>query len=527
MSDVAFIFFRKTIEDLYIRFIAFCQAILLNHSGMSLIKGYKYDFFISYSHIDNEDPNARKGWVEKFYSQFNVLLKQSFGEHDVSIWWDNKRLNGSIVFDDSIAEAIDNAAILICLNSPSFLNSDYCQEELKRFVKKASHDEYGLRLNNRSRILNLLLFNIPYAEWPEQLSGTTGFSFHDAKEKDLLGDRLVIGESKFRRQLNILRDAIIGLRDEFKQRTEPSLPSEPSTEFSIYFGDVSDSLSEEKDGTIHELEKKGYKVYSNIPPPYESLQHEKEVMEKLEMAHLNVHLLDQFKGRKIQGENSMWYPQKQLELSLASNKPKLIWIPDDVNINSIEEEKYRDFLSELDSGKKNSGDISYIRGKKSRLFQEIIDRAESLKEKRKQVVPDPYSVLLDTRYDDPMFVMDLWTNLSNQKVRTFLYPQKGDPKTTIQFLKDCISQVKNLVFCYNQNSKEWVKERFIAARQFIIENDFPVKKLLFFLLPPKESPGEISVEFGIPEIDIIDNSFSSQLHNQALQKLLERIKAES
>src|ERR1700760_787191 len=101
---------------------------------MAYIKGYEYDIFISYCHIDNEESNARNtGWVERFYNELTVLLRRSIGTRDISIWWDSRRLDGSIVFDDAIDEALKRSAILICLNSPSFLHSAYCRKELETF----------------------------------------------------------------------------------------------------------------------------------------------------------------------------------------------------------------------------------------------------------------------------------------------------------------------------------------------------------------------------------------------------------
>ena len=491
---------------------------------MAYIKGYEYDIFISYCHIDNEESNARNtGWVERFYNELTVLLRRSIGTRDISIWWDSRRLDGSIVFDDAIAEALKRSAILICLNSPSFLHSAYCRKELEAFYLHAGQDDYGLTLKNHFRILNLLLFNIPYAQWPKELNGTTGFGFHDAKE-DEQGYTLAVKSVKFKTQLHKLKDAIIGLINEFGQA-----PPKPAVEqgFTIYFGDVSDSLSTQKERAINELKKKGYNICHDIPPPYPSDEHERAVMEKLEQAHLSVHLLDQFKGRKIEGEESMWYPQKQLELSLCVDKPKLIWVPEEVDISEVEEEKYKSFLMTLETGETLSEKASYIRGKKSRLLQEIIDLAVVLENRERQVMPASLSVLLDAHYVDQYAAYDLCKNLVEEQVHPFLNPQEIEPRTNIQFLEERIRSVQNLVFFYGKVSGKWIEERFIAARQYILDSKYPIKDFLFFLMPPVKDPGEISLQFGIPQSNVIDNSASAQLQIKTLKQLLERIKAVS
>jgi hypothetical protein len=432
-------------------------------------------------------------------------------------------LDGSIVFNDAIDEAIKSSAILICLDSPSFLSSDYCKKELETFYLHAGKDQYGLILENQFRIFNLLLFNIPHVRWPKELNGTTGFSFHDAKEEEQ-GYKLDVRSDEFRGRLKEVNTAVVALLKEFEE--EPPKPAVDEG-FTIYFGDVSDGLSTQRERTINELKKKGYNVSYDIPPPYEPVEHESAVMAKLEQAHLSVHLLDQFKGRKIVGEESMWYPQKQLELSLQTDKPKLIWVPEEIDINEVEEEKYRNFLLTLETGEILSEKTSYIRGKKSRLLQEIVDRAAALEEFEKQAMPEALSVLLDAHYVDQFDAYDLCKNLVAKEVHPFLNPQEIDPRTNIQYLEDRIRNVKKLVFFYGKVSGKWIEERFNAARQYILDSKYPLKDFLFFLMPPVKDPDKIALQFSISKDNVIDNSASTQLQIDALKQLLDRLKAVS
>ena len=67
---------------------------------MAFIPGFEYDIFISYSHIDNiAFPGQTDGWIEQFYKNLNIMLAKRFGSTDlVKIWWDNKKLDGSILY---------------------------------------------------------------------------------------------------------------------------------------------------------------------------------------------------------------------------------------------------------------------------------------------------------------------------------------------------------------------------------------------------------------------------------------------
>src|SRR5690349_14867920 len=102
---------------------------------MSCIKEYAHDIFISYAHVDNtEFAGQTNGWIEQFYANLKLLLAKRLGRMDlVDIWWDSKKLYGSIMFNDSIQEGIKHSAIMICLLSPGYLASEYCKKELELF----------------------------------------------------------------------------------------------------------------------------------------------------------------------------------------------------------------------------------------------------------------------------------------------------------------------------------------------------------------------------------------------------------
>ncbi len=171
---------------------------------MALIPGYEYDIFISYVHADNESETFEEdGWIDQFYKYLDTKLNKH--SRNIKIWWDSKNLDRSEVFDNSIAEAIDKSAIMICLYSRLYPQSEYCLKELEHFHKKAEKEKVGLTVGNRSRIIPVFLSNIPYTEWLESLSGTSGFPFHDGND---YGDPLKNTSPEFGNQMIQLRNAL-------------------------------------------------------------------------------------------------------------------------------------------------------------------------------------------------------------------------------------------------------------------------------------------------------------------------------
>ena len=501
---------------------------------MAYITGYQYDIFISYAHVDNKTISEKAdGWIAQFYKNLNLMLDRRIGRSDiVNIWWDNKKLEGNVVFDQSIKDGINKSAIMICLNSNGYLASDYCKQELDFFYKKASQEKPGLKIGDRSRIFNVLLNNIPFTQWPAELSGTSGFPFNDAKEKTELGDPVDTLSAEFITQMKSIRNAIWNLIQEFPKDQPADLQKEPEKistgkeAFTIYLGEVADTLRTPRKRIITELEKKGFTVLAGIPPPEEAVAHEKATNKALENASLAIHLLDEFPGREIEGDTNNWYTQKQTELSLKSGKSQMIWVPAETDFNAIEDEKYKLFMQSLEKGEASATGYEFVRGSKSTLAQEIIDYAEQVKAQQKQekVVKDKISVLLDTHFSDQLYALDLSKILLENQIQPFINPQEDDPGKNINLMAERLSQVKKLIFLYGAVSKEWVLERMSAAVRLIINNNYPIEDFYIYMAPPHKENSNLTINQRFLKVNVVNCSEYQNIYNDELQQFLLSLK---
>jgi hypothetical protein len=492
---------------------------------MGYINNYTYDIFISYSHIDNEKfLTQTKGWIEEFYNDLTVALWQSIGTKDVKIWWDDKRLDGATFFDEAISDAIENSAILLCLNSPAYLKSSYCKTELVLFYNYIQTQSPGLRIGNHSRILNALLNNIPFETWPKELIGTTGFHFHDAVNLNARGHRLDTKSARYAEKLQQLVDAIVELMDEFPKQEKIE---EREKKFTIFFADVADTLTAIRKRTITELQKEDFNIVYNVPPPYEENEHEQTVKDKIREADLTIHLLDQYPGREINAGGSLWYPQKQAELCLSTDKAQLIWVPKELDIGQIEEQEFKIFMESLKNGEQFSKqNVEYIEGIRSELTKQIKDFAGEIKGKKPgKISGEKISVLLDTHYNDQLYALEMSKSFLENNIQPYINPQDDDPLQNIKVLEDRISQVKGLIFFYGKVAGDWVSERMKAARQFIVLNDYPIEEFYVYLLPPHKDPNDKSLKQRFIKVNVLNNSDMSQLDIITLKQLLENIKA--
>lgn len=148
------------------------------------------DVFLSYAHVDNEDPlGTDKGWVDKFDTALTVCLQWVLGRKEsVSVWRDEKKLSGHDIFDDEIADRIKSSAVLIAVLSPGYVRSTYCmRKELSLFGRTAEGSELGLSLKNKSRIFRVNLRPLRGDQLvPPFLEGMGGYDFQGLEGLDFL-----------------------------------------------------------------------------------------------------------------------------------------------------------------------------------------------------------------------------------------------------------------------------------------------------------------------------------------------------
>ena len=502
---------------------------------MAYIPGFKHDIFISYAHVDNSTASEQeKGWIEQFYNYLVIALDKRAGRSGkINIWWDSKKLGGNTVFDTSIETGIRESAIMICLNSQGYHESDYCQKELDTFFSKTKQEDTGLIVGDQSRIFNVLLYNVPFDKWPAELSGTSGFPFHTGKDANDFGDPVDTNSTEFKTQLQKIRDAIWNILNAFPQEQiknaeqQQTKSEEDKDAFTIYLGEVADTLRTPRKRIISELEKKGFKVVTGAPPPDEAAAHEKATNEALKNSNLVINLLDELPGREIAGDPDNCYPQKQTELALKSGKSQMIWVPTEVDFSIIEEEKYKLFLQGLETGKTSSKAYEFVRGSKSTLAKEIIDFAEQVKaqQMQKKAEKGKISVLLDTHLSDQLYALDLSKALLENKIQPFINPQEDDPRKNINLMSDRLSQVNKLIFLYGTVSKEWVLERMSAALQLIITNNYPIEDFFIYMAPPYKEAGNISINQRFLKVNVIDNSKKTSMNKEDIQQFLNALNA--
>ncbi len=506
---------------------------------MAFIPGFEYDIFISYAHVDNLALEGEMKWVEQFHKQLEIALAKRIGRVGIVKIWRDKRLEGDQLFDETIQNSVDNSALFLALTSNGYLASDYCKDELQAFHRKAQTEQYGLQIEDRSRIYNVLLNNISHDDWTDEYPRTSGHLFHDAEENDSLGQPSELTGKKFFKQLWALVDSIYHMLLAFEKSSKKSSKKSSNNsetdneeegetviagkEQSVFLADISDSLRPVQTRIINELKREKINVTSSIPPPYDANAHEEKVNTVLGESVLSVHMFDSFAGREVDGEPGITYPQKQVELAKDNVGAQLIWVPKNLEMEKIEEETHKNFLTKLEKGKRDKTSYEFMRGTTTSIVPHIV---EKLNQMSSVATTDGASqaVLLDTHLKDQIYALELSRFFLENNIQPYINPQEDDPNKNMGALETRLKEVSMLMILFGSVKENWVRQRLGAALQLsVIDKNCPIKSFCVLTVPPEKRSDSLNFSIGQFPVHLIDNSRSKELDLEALTPVLKSI----
>lgn len=493
---------------------------------MAFTEDFKYDIFISYSHVDNYEVRDKPGWVDKFHDELESWLVRRFGHKKITIWRDDKKLKGNTLFDNRIEEAISQSALFFTLTSLNYLDSNYCRKELDWFYNQSKASRYGLHVNNESRIFNILLRNIPHPSWPEELSGVVSFPMHDAPEKsDEAGEPIDPDSPGFRKALRKIVDAVDSTLHSFPKDSGPDKEGALEKEtYSIFIADTADSLQGARDRLIADLAGENIHILDDIPPPIKNDEHEKAATKAINEAKLAIHLLDELPGRKIMDLKTTTYPQKQLEIGLKSNTPQLIWIPKHLEYKDIENAQYGEFLRSVENGDREEKRYEFIRGKKTYLSDLIREKLNQVQQEHEDEA-ESGTILLDTHQKDQRFAFKLADYLSEKGLEIEFNQESKDPMSSLQNFEHYLKHASDLVIIFGEVTPSWVLERLkrtikLISTQLIDINKTTLENRWIYLLPSSKITDEIDNLVKAFRIYYLDGRHSVGIDEKVVNPLL-------
>ncbi len=319
---------------------------------MAYVPDFKNDIFISYAHIDNQTlTEEQRGWIDEFHHALELRLQELLGDKP-KIWRDQK-LQGNDIFSETLVEQFSNAAILVSVMTPRYVNSSWCLKELQEFIKSAESNK-GFVIGDKARVFKVLKTLVPRDKQPEEVRGMLGYEFYEVdkatgKPKEYRKD---FGPQAFQSFLSILDDLAWHLRlmlDTMKNsnggaaKKDPVKPAGPA----IYLAETTSDLKTEREKLTREFEHQGYTILPDKPLPLEGASFKTAVRAYLSQSKISVHLIGANYGIIPEGELfSVVHLQNELaaERSGESSFSRLIWMPVGLEPGDLRQGEFIGFL---------------------------------------------------------------------------------------------------------------------------------------------------------------------------------------
>lgn len=446
---------------------------------MSFLTNFKCDVFLSYAHIDNGMPTAdEEGWVLKFYKDFKFKLCTRVGTNDVEVWCDYE-MRKNHAFNEKIQEKVKGAAIFFCFTSNGFLNSEYCcDKELNLFFRTCRSSGFGSRVNGKSRIFNIQLYNIPYQRWPVEFEGVNGYKMY--KDSRFLSEERLsdIGEPVPHRSKeyeesmsNIVSDAYAIIMEMKASKPEPTA-IKPAI---VFLGKVADTLRNKKLQVVKELQAIDIQVDTEeFPPPYTREDHKAAVRQKLAGVETCIHLFDDIPGDKIENSYPYTFLQEQVLIAKELGKKQLIFIPQELQIDTLDSQ-YRSFLEELDQRNTQSLHSMIKESSVSGIVRIIKEQLSA-----PPPPPDANAVFLDFSKADMLHAIELANKMSAEGKRIFFCTPETSLFESIQHFAEVLKQVSVVILLCIEAGTDWFFGRLRELVKAIQTEECNVSKIILY-----------------------------------------------
>jgi hypothetical protein len=479
---------------------------------MTFLSPFEYDIFISYARIDDDPvPGTDFHWVEHFEQRLNHAFTRVFGERGlVRVWRDTGEIGGNTYFEEAIQEGVNKSALFLALFSNSYLRRDFCRRELQEFYRKTQGEPYGLKIGSLSRLFNVRLQEVSQRDWPDELEEREGFKFHDDSE---LGETLKPGaafDAQFRELVVKLVHTLRAFKTAIVEQQQKEEAAAARAARTVFLSHTEGSMRELSGRIARELEEEGVNVITRVPPPYETSAHESRVIAGLGSADLAVHMLDGAPGLEMQDDTTKFYSCEQVRLGLLHAKSQLIWVPDTVKIESVENDAHGRLLGALE--KRDAEALSrmgldaaararlglpaynFVHEPKDSLKRIILDKLDEAARAGQWVeggVEDdaPPVAVIDTHLKDTRFANDLGEFFTGRGVEVRIIPEGDGPRGNDLRFESALKQASIFFVVFGQVAVEWVRARLDRALQIMVKEKCALSLWGVYVPPIDEEAG--------------------------------------
>ena len=431
-----------------------------------------YDIFISYGHLDDQDPAGDvKGWVDLFVERLPRLIGTNLG-YLPKVWRDEHSLGGHALLTAAIEEGIANASVLVPILSPRYVQSDWCRRELDAFCKKPPLP--GMPAH-RSRIFKViktpLLFHLADKE-PEPLRELLGYPFFKMD-----GDMPVefspdVVPSKDPRYWTMLQrlafdifTTLVQAKSDSETTSKASTPAVNGAQKFVYLAETTSDLTQERELVRDELRQRGYAVLPEEKlPTAEVRQTEAAAAASLSRSVLSVHMIGKRYGSTPEDDaRSIVSIQENMAAQRSAKESsftRLLWMPQNLMTPALEvtDERQRAFITALQNRVSAGAELlqTSIEDLKTRIVEKLTPPATATtkpaaRSKLKQVY-----LICENR--DRTLVRPIKEYLFNQKLEVITWLDGDDGGRLMDYHHKNLRECDAALVYFGNGDEPWVRK---------------------------------------------------------------------
>jgi hypothetical protein len=309
---------------------------------------FEHDFLISYAHIDDQAlVDGQTGWVSQLHRLLEIRVGQLMGQTP-KIWRDPK-LQGNDFFADTIMERLPKIAAIVSVFSPRYVQSDWCNRELKGFCAAAELSG-GVRIHDKARIFKVVKTPVNLEKQPAEVQPMLGYDFfvydpESGRPRELTASYGPGSDRAFLVKLDDLAYDIAQLLEMLHENGNATAPAAES-KGTVFLAETTYELREEREAIKRDLIRNGYEVLPDRPLPLVAPDLTTEARAQLGRSTLSIHLVGKNYGVVPEGGVKS-LPEMQQTLASergGSGLASIIWVAPEIE---IEDERQRAFIDHL------------------------------------------------------------------------------------------------------------------------------------------------------------------------------------
>ncbi|HMJ25734.1 MAG TPA: TIR domain-containing protein [Pyrinomonadaceae bacterium] len=464
---------------------------------------FEYDIFISYGHLDDEDPaGEEKGWVDLLVERLPRVIAGYLGDKP-KIWRDEHSLHGNDMLQGAISAGIAKSLVLVPIVSPRYVRSDWCRIELETFCHAAlppGADPQSFSTRIFKVIKSPLRYPHLIKKEPELLRDMKAYPFFEMDEDSPDEFSPDVKPGKDQRYWTMLRRLAQDISDKLvllKQETELSPPaaatkvngsadaltvSEPSvlaygtvtppvvasngeeTAKLIYLAETTSDLTKERELVRDELRQRGHTVLPEQKLPIEELkQTEAAVRADLARCALSVHLVGTRYGSTPEDDaRSTVRIQEQLAAEYGAANPaflRLLWMPPGLTAGEISDERQKNFVAELQNRITAGAELlqTSVEDLKTRIVEKLNPPAKAIARGGQQRLKLK-QVYLICESTDRSFVKPIKDYLFKQNLEVITWAEGTGTETRMDYHRRNLRECDAALVYFGSGDEPWVRK---------------------------------------------------------------------